>query len=46
VKRTIGIEVDIPIEWDEEDFEYLMELLENVVARNIPSSSYEIQEYK
>lgn len=46
MKRTIGIEVDIPDDWDEGEFEYLVELLEDVVARSISRSAYEIQEYK
>jgi len=32
VKRTIGIEVDVPESWDEEDFEFLMEELEKLLV--------------
>jgi hypothetical protein len=44
VKRTVKIEVDIPYGWGEEDFEYLVEKLGYVLARDLPNSGFKIQE--
>lgn len=46
MKRVIGISVEIPDGWDEEDFEYLMERLGYVLARDLSGSAFEIEEYK
>jgi hypothetical protein len=40
----IGISLEIPDGWDEEDFDYLMEKLGYVLARDLPSVAYEIEE--
>jgi len=46
VKRTIGIEVDVPESWDEGDFEFLMEELEKCLSRSFLSRNFSVEEYR
>lgn len=44
--RQILITVELPIGWDEEDFEYLTERLSYTLARDLPKVAYTVQEFE
>jgi len=44
VKRMIGIEIDIPTGWDEEDHEYLMGRLDYLLHSVLFREDYSIEE--
>lgn len=46
MKREIRIAIDIPEGWDEEDFDYIMERLGYVLARDLSKCSFTIEEIK
>lgn len=43
-EREIRIKIDQPDGWDDEDFDYIMERLGYVLARDLSKSAFSIEE--